>query len=158
MSKKLIAIFLRRQGVDTTTRAGKELCQMLQALVDFEHAQASASVRAGLKRARAAGKKLGRPRIDSEAAIRKALSKKKSAWRARYRKTIWHFSFDCDEGQAEHGGEMMTTENKKLAAELLAGLTTRTVYGRALWAPALVNGDLSGLDRAEVAEMDAGRG
>lgn len=51
----------------------------------------------------------------------------------------------------------MTTENKKLAAELLAGLTTRTVYGRALWAPALVNGDLSGLDRAEVAEMDAWR-
>lgn len=76
MSKKLIAIFLRQQGVDTTTRAGKELCQMLQAFVDFEHALASASVRAGLKRARAAGKKLGRPRIDSEAAIRKALSKK----------------------------------------------------------------------------------
>jgi DNA invertase Pin-like site-specific DNA recombinase len=51
--------------------------QMLGVFAEFERAMIVGRVNAGLKRARAAGKILGRPRIDvgTEASIRRALVK-----------------------------------------------------------------------------------
>jgi DNA invertase Pin-like site-specific DNA recombinase len=68
-------LYLHQQGVDTTTPAGRALFQMLGVFAEFERAIIQERVRAGIARARAAGKHLGRPRIDgdTEQAIRVAL-------------------------------------------------------------------------------------
>ena len=61
--------------VDTTTPAGRALFQMMGVFAEFERAMIRERLNAGLARARAEGKTLGRPRTDkaTEAAIRKAL-------------------------------------------------------------------------------------
>jgi DNA invertase Pin-like site-specific DNA recombinase len=71
-----IDLFLHQQGLDTTTPAGKAMFGMLGVFAEFERAMIQERVRAGLARARAAGAKLGRPRIpqETEEAIRTALA------------------------------------------------------------------------------------
>jgi DNA invertase Pin-like site-specific DNA recombinase len=71
-----IDLFLHQQGLDTTTPAGKAMFGMLGVFAEFERSMIQERVRAGLARARAAGAKLGRPRIPqkTEDAIRAALS------------------------------------------------------------------------------------
>ena len=59
-------LYLHQQGVDTTTPAGRALFQMLGVFAEFERAIIVERVRAGIARARAAGKHCGRPRIDSD--------------------------------------------------------------------------------------------
>jgi DNA invertase Pin-like site-specific DNA recombinase len=70
-----VDLYLHQQGLDTTTPSGKALFQMLGVFAEFERAMIQERVRAGLARARANGKVLGRPRIDAktEDAIRLAL-------------------------------------------------------------------------------------
>jgi DNA invertase Pin-like site-specific DNA recombinase len=70
-------LFLQQQGLDTTTPAGKAMFQMMGVFAEFERAMIQERVRAGLRRAVAEGKTLGRPRIapELEERIRKALSK-----------------------------------------------------------------------------------
>ena len=71
---KRIDLYLHRQGVDTTTPAGKLLFQMLGVFAEFERSLIQERVRAGLARARAQGIRLGRPPVPQsvEAAVRKA--------------------------------------------------------------------------------------
>jgi DNA invertase Pin-like site-specific DNA recombinase len=78
-----IDLFLHQQGLDTTTPAGKAMFQMMGVFAEFERAMIRERVRAGLDRARAQGKTLGRPTIDGkvEAAIAKALKKGKTGIR-----------------------------------------------------------------------------
>jgi DNA invertase Pin-like site-specific DNA recombinase len=66
-----IDLFLHQQGVDTTTPAGKALFQMMGVFSEFERSMIRERVKAGLDRAKAQGKRLGRPTIDAatEAAI-----------------------------------------------------------------------------------------
>jgi DNA invertase Pin-like site-specific DNA recombinase len=73
-----IDLFLHQQGLDTTTPSGKAMFQMLGVFAEFERAMTQERVRAGLARARADGKILGRPKIaeKTERAVRAALSKK----------------------------------------------------------------------------------
>jgi DNA invertase Pin-like site-specific DNA recombinase len=59
-----VNLFLHQQGVDTTTPAGKALFQMMGVFAEFERAMIQERVKAGLDRARAEGKRLGRPTID----------------------------------------------------------------------------------------------
>jgi len=66
-----IDLYLHQQAVDTTTPAGKALFQMMGVFAEFERAMIQERVRAGLKRAVAQGKRLGRPRI-AQALERKA--------------------------------------------------------------------------------------
>lgn len=56
-----IDLYLHQQAVDTTTPAGKALFQMCGVFAEFERDILSQRVKAGLNRARAEGKKLGRP-------------------------------------------------------------------------------------------------
>jgi DNA invertase Pin-like site-specific DNA recombinase len=63
---KRIDLYLHQQGIDTTTPAGKALFQMCGVFAEFERAMIQERVRAGLKRARAQGKVLGRPKVSSE--------------------------------------------------------------------------------------------
>jgi DNA invertase Pin-like site-specific DNA recombinase len=58
-----IDLFLHQQGLDTTTPSGKAMFQMLGVFAEFERAMIQERVRAGLARARAEGKQLGRPKI-----------------------------------------------------------------------------------------------
>ena len=73
-----IDLFLHQQGLDTTTPSGKAMFQMLGVFAEFERAMTQERVRAGLARARADGKILGRPKIaeKTERAVRAALSRK----------------------------------------------------------------------------------
>jgi DNA invertase Pin-like site-specific DNA recombinase len=61
-----IDLFLHQQGLDTTTPGGKAMFQMMGVFAEFERAMIQERVRAGLKRAVAEGKQLGRPRIPAE--------------------------------------------------------------------------------------------
>ncbi len=74
-----IDLFLHQQGLDTTTPSGKAMFQMLGVFAEFERAMTQERVRAGLARARADGKILGRPKIakETERALRAALQKEK---------------------------------------------------------------------------------
>ena len=67
-----IDLYLHQQGIDTTTPAGKAMFQMCGVFAEFERAMIQERVRAGLSRARARGKRLGRPRVSpaKESAIR----------------------------------------------------------------------------------------
>jgi DNA invertase Pin-like site-specific DNA recombinase len=72
-----VDLYLHVQGLDTSTPAGKATFQMLGVFAEFERALIREPVVAGLNRAKAQGKTLGRPRVDEamEAAIRKSLRK-----------------------------------------------------------------------------------
>jgi DNA invertase Pin-like site-specific DNA recombinase len=67
-----VDLYLDRQGVDTTTPGGKALFQMMGVFAEFERAMIRERVCAGLDKARAKGKRLGRPKVNSsiEDAIR----------------------------------------------------------------------------------------
>jgi DNA invertase Pin-like site-specific DNA recombinase len=60
---KGINLFLHQSGIDTTTPSGKAMFGMLSVFSQFEREMISERVRSGLERARAQGKKLGRPAI-----------------------------------------------------------------------------------------------
>jgi DNA invertase Pin-like site-specific DNA recombinase len=71
-----IDLFLHQQGLDTTTPAGKALFQMMGVFAEFERSIIQERVRAGLRRAKSEGKRLGRPPIAPalEQRIRDALN------------------------------------------------------------------------------------
>jgi DNA invertase Pin-like site-specific DNA recombinase len=74
-----IDLFLHQQGLDTTTPAGKAMFQTMGVFAEFERAMIAERVRAGLRRAKDEGKRLGRPRIapELEKRILAALSERK---------------------------------------------------------------------------------
>jgi DNA invertase Pin-like site-specific DNA recombinase len=59
-----VDLYLDQQSIDTTTPAGKLMFQVCGAFAEFERSMIRQRVHAGLKRAVAQGKQLGRPRID----------------------------------------------------------------------------------------------
>jgi DNA invertase Pin-like site-specific DNA recombinase len=61
-----VNLFLHQQGVDTTTPEGKALFQMMGVFAEFERAMIQERVKAGLQRAKAQGKVLGRPSTQLE--------------------------------------------------------------------------------------------
>ena len=72
-----IDLFLHQQGLDTTTPAGKALFQMMGVFAEFERSMIQERVRAGLRRAKSEGRRLGRPPIAPalQQRIREALNK-----------------------------------------------------------------------------------
>jgi DNA invertase Pin-like site-specific DNA recombinase len=73
---KGVDLYLHQQGIDTGTPAGKAMFQMMGVFAEFERAMIVERVNAGLARAKAQGKRLGRPQIaqSKEAAVRASLS------------------------------------------------------------------------------------
>jgi DNA invertase Pin-like site-specific DNA recombinase len=63
MNAKGIDLYLHQQGIDTTIPSGKAMFQMLGVFAEFERAMIQERVKAGLQRAKAAGKVLGRPSV-----------------------------------------------------------------------------------------------
>jgi DNA invertase Pin-like site-specific DNA recombinase len=74
MKAKGVDLYLHQQGLDTSTPAGKAMFQMLGVFAEFERAMIQERVKAGLARARAQGRRLGRPMVGSgvEDAVRAA--------------------------------------------------------------------------------------
>jgi DNA invertase Pin-like site-specific DNA recombinase len=72
-----IDLYLHQQGLDTSTPSGRAMFQMLGVFAEFERAMIQSRVKAGLARARANGKRLGRPKIaaGTEDAIRAGLAR-----------------------------------------------------------------------------------
>jgi DNA invertase Pin-like site-specific DNA recombinase len=71
-----IDLFLHQQGLDTTTPAGKAMFQMMGVFAEFERSMIRERVNAGLRRAKAAGKTLGRRRLeDDKDTDRRAIAK-----------------------------------------------------------------------------------
>ena len=56
-------LYLHQQGLDTSTPSGRAMYQMLGVFAEFERAIIVERTKAGLARAKAQGKKLGRPEI-----------------------------------------------------------------------------------------------
>ncbi len=75
-----VDLYLERQGLDTSTPAGKAMFQMLGVFAEFERSMIVQRVRAGIAKARAqgtrSGKTIGRPKVadDKISAIRAALA------------------------------------------------------------------------------------
>ena len=71
-----VDLFLKTQGIDTTSPSGKAMFGMLSVFADFERSIIQERVRAGLARAKGEGKVLGRPKIapDIENAVRTTLA------------------------------------------------------------------------------------
>jgi DNA invertase Pin-like site-specific DNA recombinase len=69
-------LYLHQQGLDTSTPAGRALFGMLSVFADFERAMIVERTKAGLARARAQGKLIGRPKVAPalEDAVRASLS------------------------------------------------------------------------------------
>jgi DNA invertase Pin-like site-specific DNA recombinase len=79
-----VDLFLHQQAVDTMTPSGRAMFQMLAVFAEFERAMIQERVKAGLARAKAAGKRLGRPKIPTDeegilAAIEGGVSIRKAA-------------------------------------------------------------------------------
>ncbi len=75
-----VDLYLHQQGVDTTTPGGKALFQMMGVFAEFERAMIRERVCAGLDKARAQGKRLGRPPVTGavERAVHTAFGEGKS--------------------------------------------------------------------------------
>jgi DNA invertase Pin-like site-specific DNA recombinase len=56
-----IGLYLHQQGLDTTTPSGRAMFQMMGVFAEFERAMIAERTKAGLRRALASGKRLGRP-------------------------------------------------------------------------------------------------
>jgi len=65
---KDVDLFLHQQGIDTSTPSGKAMFQMLGVFAEFERAMIRERVIAGLARARAEGKRLGRRPVEQSEA------------------------------------------------------------------------------------------
>jgi DNA invertase Pin-like site-specific DNA recombinase len=65
-----VDLFLHQQGLDTTTPGGKAMFGMMGVFAEFERSMIQERVRAGLARAKAAGKKFGRPKLGGCAKLR----------------------------------------------------------------------------------------
>ena len=61
-----VDLYLHQQAVDTTTPGGKALFQIMGVFAEFERAMMRDRINAGLARARAQGKRLGRPPVAPE--------------------------------------------------------------------------------------------
>jgi DNA invertase Pin-like site-specific DNA recombinase len=76
LKAKNVNLYIHQQGIDTSTPAGRMIYQVSGVFAEFERAMIVERVKAGLKRAKAEGKTLGRPKVsaDVEAKIREQLA------------------------------------------------------------------------------------
>src|SRR6266853_4113555 len=72
-----VDLYIDQQSIDTTTPMGKLIFQVCGAFAEFERSMIQQRIHAGLRRAKAEGKTLGRPKVDeaTQAAILRSLRK-----------------------------------------------------------------------------------
>ena len=69
---KKIDLYLHQQGLDTSTPAGRAMFQMLGVFAEFERSMIRERVKAGMRRAKLEGQRIGRPlcQVDVAALVR----------------------------------------------------------------------------------------
>ena len=60
---KGVNLYFHQQGIDTTTASGKMMFQMCGVFAEFERSILQERTKAGIERARASGKRIGRPPV-----------------------------------------------------------------------------------------------
>ena len=77
LQQQRVGLYLHQQQIDTSTAAGKAFLQMAGVFAEFERSIIVERINAGLRRAKAQGKTLGRPTVSDtvEADIRKLRAK-----------------------------------------------------------------------------------
>lgn len=83
LQAKGVDLYLHVQGLDTSTPAGRAMFGMLSVFSEFERAMIQERVRAGLARARARGKRLGRPPSFTPAQVRRISADRKDGMSLR---------------------------------------------------------------------------
>lgn len=89
-----VAFVTLGEGIDTSTPAGRLKLHVLSALAEFEQARIEERVRAGVARARAKGRRLGRPRRElwapnsSSSFADSRCVRRRSDWACRLRRRI----------------------------------------------------------------------
>ena len=96
-----VDLFLKSQGIDTTTPGGKAIFQMMGVFAEFERSIIQERVRAGLRRAKQEGKRLGRPRIAPELEARILAALKAPGRTEGVRKIAKRFGVDPQHGPAD---------------------------------------------------------
>src|SRR6266849_4385644 len=71
-----------RDNLDLSTPSGRLMFQIIGAMAEFERSLIQERVKAGLRNARAKGKRLGRPRADVDETKVKSLRASGASWRA----------------------------------------------------------------------------
>ena len=66
LHEKGVGLYLHVQGLDSTSPAGRAMFQMLGVFAEFERAIIRERIKSGLARAKAEGRRLGRPRVSPE--------------------------------------------------------------------------------------------
>jgi DNA invertase Pin-like site-specific DNA recombinase len=76
MKAKGVDLYLHQQGLDTSTPAGDAMFKMIGVFAEFERAMIVERVKAGMARAKAQNKPIGRPKVDPkiDRAIKQALA------------------------------------------------------------------------------------
>ena len=77
-----VAFVSLRDNLDLSTPSGRLMFQIIGAMAEFERSLIQERVRAGLRNARAKGKRLGRPRSDVDPSRIAALRASGAPWRA----------------------------------------------------------------------------
>jgi DNA invertase Pin-like site-specific DNA recombinase len=77
-----VAFVSLRDNLDLSTPSGRLMFQIIGAMAEFERSLIQERVRAGLRNARAKGKRLGRPRSDVDASRIASLRDSGATWRA----------------------------------------------------------------------------
>jgi DNA invertase Pin-like site-specific DNA recombinase len=77
-----VAFISLRDNLDLSTPSGRLMFQIIGAMAEFERALIQERVKAGLRNARAKGKRLGRPRRDVDATKVAARRASGASWRA----------------------------------------------------------------------------
>src|ERR1039457_5468304 len=75
-----VAFISLRDNLDLSTPSGRLMFQIIGAMAEFERALIQERVRAGLRNARAKGKKLGRPRVEVDAVRVSELRRNGLSW------------------------------------------------------------------------------
>ena len=82
-----VAFISFRDNLDLSTPSGRLMFQIIGAMAEFERALIQERVKAGLRNAKAKGKKLGRPRADVDPSRVEALRASGASWRAIAKQT-----------------------------------------------------------------------
>jgi DNA invertase Pin-like site-specific DNA recombinase len=77
-----VAFISLRDNLDLTTPSGRLMFQIIGAMAEFERSLIQERVKAGLRNAKAKGKKLGRPRVYVDESKVEALRDSGASWRA----------------------------------------------------------------------------
>ena len=127
-----IDLYLKQQNIDTTTPAGKAMFQMVGVFAEFERSMIQERVNAGLARAKAQGKTLGRPKLDTEI-IESIRADRAKGMTLRMLKDKHNVSLGAIHKAVQWADTEEVLKSEKLQALDIEGLRLALLNSGALW-------------------------